>query len=254
MAARDNPLYWRPSIPHAVIAVKQRSRQIKRILRIVLKSLMALLLASAVLVFTLRFVNPPTWAWKIHRDLFPPRGYPQRIHHSWIAGDRIAPAMRLAVIAAEDQRFPEHFGFDFTAIASALEHNDHSRRIRGASTLSQQTAKNLFLWPSRTYLRKGVEAWFTLLLELLWSKQRILEVYLNVVEFGPGIYGVDAASRAYFHHSARSLDWTEAARLAAVLPNPYHYRANPPTPYVLERSEWIVEQMGQLGMATVRQL
>jgi monofunctional biosynthetic peptidoglycan transglycosylase len=162
--------------------------------------------------------------------------------------------MQLAVIAAEDQQFPHHWGFDLDAIASALEHNEERGSLRGGSTLSQQTAKNLFLWPSRSYLRKSIEAWFALLLELLCGKQRILELYLNIVEFGPGIYGVEAASRHYFHKPARALTWVESARLAAVLPNPYRYRAQPPSPYVAERGQWIYRQMGQLGLATLDQL
>ena len=223
-------------------------------MRLLSRFMLGIMAASALLVLMLRFVNPPLWAWKIDRDLFPPRGYPHHSQHVWVPLSQISRPMQLAVIAGEDQRFPEHFGFDFDAIDAALHHNARSHRIRGASTISQQTAKNLFLWPSRTYLRKGIEAWFTLLMELLWSKQRILEVYLNIVEFGPGIYGVEAASRHDFHHSARSLNWTEAARLAAVLPNPYLFRANPPSPYVVERSQWIVEQMGQLGMVTLKEL
>ncbi|MFC6673657.1 monofunctional biosynthetic peptidoglycan transglycosylase [Marinobacterium aestuariivivens] len=168
-----------------------------------------------------------------------------------MARDRISPSMQLAVIAAEDQRFPEHNGFDFKAIQRALDHNFDGGRLRGASTLTQQTAKNLFLWSGRSWVRKGLEAWFALLLELLWDKGRILEVYLNIVEFGPGIYGVEAAGRYYFGVPARQLGPWQSARLAAVLPNPYRYRAQPPSPYVERRSRWIAQQMRQLGNVTL---
>ena len=155
--------------------------------------------------------------------------------------------MGLAVIAAEDQNFAEHFGFDWKAIEKALEHNERSRRKRGASTLSQQTAKNLFLWSSRSWVRKGFEVWFTLLLEAGWSKRRILEVYLNIVEFGDGIYGVEAASQHYFRKPAQRLRPAEAALLAAVLPNPRRFKVSSPSPYVLGRQAWILGQMQQLG-------
>ncbi len=207
---------------------------------------------SVLLVLLLRVIDPPVWSWLIQRELFPPAGYPQEYAHQWVSTDHIAPAMRLAVIAAEDQRFAEHSGFDFKAIKRALNHNQDGGSVRGGSTLTQQTAKNLFLWSGRSYLRKGLEAWFALLLELLWDKARILEVYLNIVEFGPGIYGVEAAGRYYFGIPARSLSSQQAARLAAVLPNPYRYRANPPSPHVQRRSEWIMRQMRQLGADTLK--
>ncbi|UTW12682.1 monofunctional biosynthetic peptidoglycan transglycosylase [Marinobacterium rhizophilum] len=207
---------------------------------------------SVLLVLLLKVVNPPVWSWLIQRELFPPSGYPDEFAHRWVATQRIAPAMRLAVIAAEDQRFAEHSGFDFKAIKRALDHNLDGGRVRGASTLTQQTAKNLFLWAGRSYVRKALEAWFALLLELLWDKGRILEVYLNIVEFGPGIYGVEAAGRYYFGTPARSLSELQAARLASVLPNPYRYRAQPPSPYVQQRSQWILRQMRQLGTVTLK--
>lgn len=227
---------------------------VKRLLRFTFKLLLGLMLLSALLVASLRVIDPPLWAWQMHRLLFNPPGYPARTQHQWVALDQIAKPMQLAVIAAEDQKFPQHYGFDMNAIRAAFAHNAQGQRIRGASTISQQTAKNLFLWPSRSYLRKGVEAWLTVLLELLVGKQRILELYLNVVEFGPGIYGVEAASRHFFGKPARQLGWTEAARLAAVLPNPWRYRAHPPSPHVAQRSRWIAQQMGQLGYATLNRL
>ena len=168
--------------------------------------------------------------------------------------ERISRELQLAVIAAEDQRFADHNGFDMDAISSALKHNQQSRRVRGASTLSQQTAKNLFMWSDRSLLRKGIEAWFTLLMELGWDKSRILEVYLNIVEFGPGIYGAEAAARHYFGKPAARLTRYEASLLAAALPNPWRYRVKPPSPYVQQRSAWIRRQMSQLGQVTLNRM
>jgi len=167
--------------------------------------------------------------------------------HQWVAWEAISPAMAIAVIAAEDQRFPEHFGFDTVQIQKAIAASQQGERLRGASTISQQTAKNVFLWNGRSFIRKGLEAWFTLLIEVCWSKQRILEVYLNSVEFGTGIFGVEAASRQYFNKSARQLTRAEAALLAAVLPNPHRLYAERPSTYVRERQWWIMQQMQQLG-------
>ncbi|MGV7963004.1 monofunctional biosynthetic peptidoglycan transglycosylase [Photorhabdus tasmaniensis] len=166
----------------------------------------------------------------------------------WVGHEQISPNIALAVIAAEDQKFPQHWGFDFDAIENALEHNqNNSGRLRGASTISQQTAKNLFLWDGRSWLRKGLEAGMTFAIELAWSKSRILTVYLNIVEFGEGIFGVEEASRHYFHKSASKLTASEAALLAAVLPNPHRYKVDAPSAYVLRRQQWILRQMRLLG-------
>lgn len=167
--------------------------------------------------------------------------------HDWTPYQNISPHAALAVIAAEDQRFPDHYGFDFVEIQQALADQEEGQTLRGASTLSQQVAKNLFLWSGRGWVRKGLEAWFTVLLELLWSKQRILEVYLNIAEFGEYTFGVEAASRRFFNKSAAELTAGEAARLAAVLPNPRRYRVDKPSNYVLKRQRWIEQQMWQLG-------
>ncbi|MDX6020600.1 monofunctional biosynthetic peptidoglycan transglycosylase [Scandinavium sp. V105_16] len=169
-------------------------------------------------------------------------------HSDWVSMDEMTPWMGLAVIAAEDQKFPEHWGFDVSAIEKALAHNERNeRRIRGASTLSQQTAKNLFLWDGRSWLRKGLEAGLTVGIETIWSKKRILTVYLNIAEFGDGIFGVEAAAQHYFHKPASKLTMSEAALLAAVLPNPIRYRADAPSGYVRSRQAWILRQMRQLG-------
>lgn len=169
-------------------------------------------------------------------------------HSDWVAMDDIAPAMALAVIAAEDQKFPDHWGFDVAAIEKAISHNEkRPTRIRGASTLSQQTAKNLFLWDGRSWLRKGLEAGLTAGIELVWTKRRILTVYLNIVEFGDGIFGVEAAAQRFFNKPAKRLTASEAALLAAVLPNPHRFKVNAPSGYVLKRQQWIQRQMRQLG-------
>ncbi|EMF0719686.1 monofunctional biosynthetic peptidoglycan transglycosylase [Citrobacter freundii] len=169
-------------------------------------------------------------------------------HSDWVSMDEISPWMGLAVIAAEDQKFPQHWGFDVSAIEKALAHNERNEnRIRGASTLSQQTAKNLFLWDGRSWVRKGLEAGLTLGMETVWSKKRILTVYLNIAEFGDGVFGVEAAAQRYFHKPASRLSLSESALLAAVLPNPIRFKANAPSGYVRNRQAWIMRQMRQLG-------
>ena len=170
-----------------------------------------------------------------------------RFTHRWTDWEQIAPAAKLAVVAAEDQKFASHSGFDLESIGDALEQRQRGRSTRGASTITQQVAKNLFLWPGQSWPRKGIEAWFTILIEGIWPKQRILEVYLNVAEFGHGTFGIGAAAERYFHKSAADLEPWEAARLAAVLPNPKRLSAARPSSYVLERQRWIQGQMHQLG-------
>jgi monofunctional biosynthetic peptidoglycan transglycosylase len=219
-----------------------------RVLRAVGGCVLACLLASAALVLLLRFLPVPFSALMVQRQVEAwLTGKPYRALHHWVPLEQIAPSMGVAVIAAEDQNFEEHFGFDWQAIEKAIAHNEHSRKKRGASTVSQQTAKNLFLWESRSWARKGCEVYFTLLLETLWSKRRILEVYLNIVEFGDGVYGVDAASHKFFGRSARAVNPGQAALLAAVLPNPHRFRADAPSSYLRGRQEWILRQMRQLG-------
>jgi monofunctional glycosyltransferase len=169
------------------------------------------------------------------------------LRHTWVDRGRIAATVQLAVIASEDQKFPFHHGFDFDSIQDALREQEEGTRSRGASTLSQQTAKNLFLWGGHSYVRKALEAWFTSLLELCWPKTRILEVYLNSAQFGPDVYGVEAAAERFFHKHAAALTRAEAAQLAAVLPNPVRLHADRPSAYVASRREWILTQMRDLG-------
>jgi len=200
-------------------------------------------------VAMLRFVDPPSTmfmtlrrieAWREDESTFV-------LRHQWRDLDQIAGSLPLAVIAAEDQRFLRHRGFDLDAIRAARQHNARGGGIRGGSTISQQLAKNLFLWGGRSWLRKGLEAWYTLWIEALWPKWRILEVYLNVVEFGDGVYGAEAAAQVMFARDAARLTREQSARLAAVLPNPQRYNAADPGPHVRRRTQWILRQMRQLG-------
>ncbi len=203
---------------------------------------------NVLLVLVFRFAPVPVSGLMVQRRIESwSSDKPYLSRHRWVPLEDIAPSLGVAVIAAEDQNFPDHFGFDWQAIEKAVQHNEHSRRKRGASTVSQQTAKNLFLWNSRSWTRKGLEAWFTLLIEMGWSKQRILEVYLNIVEFGDGVYGAEAAARTYFGKSAKRLTPSESALLAAVLPNPRKFKANAPSEYIRGRQAWILSQMRQLG-------
>lgn len=167
--------------------------------------------------------------------------------HDWESIDNISKNLQLAVICSEDQNFLNHSGFDMKAIEKAIEYNKKGKRVRGASTISQQTAKNVFLWPHRSWLRKGLETYFTFLIELVWSKERIMEVYLNSIEMGKGIYGAEAASQYWFKKPAIKIRQQEAAAIAAILPNPRVYRANPATNYIQGRKNWIVRQMGYFG-------
>jgi monofunctional biosynthetic peptidoglycan transglycosylase len=181
---------------------------------------------------------------------------PIRHHYTWQPIEKISHPMRKAVIAAEDQRFLDHNGFDWAAIRTALtwnERHEKTRRIRGASTISQQTAKNLFLWSGRTWLRKGLETGFTVLIECLWPKERILEIYLNIVEFGDGIYGVEAAAQYFFKKPASKLSSSEAALLAAALPNPHTYRVNQPNAYMRGRQTWILRNMSRISIQKLGQ-
>ncbi len=210
---------------------------------------LALVLFSVLQVLALRFVDPPVSMVMVeHRLQAWARGDSGfRLRQEWRDFDRIAPALPLAVIASEDQNFAIHHGFDLEAIERAREERARGGRLRGASTISQQTAKNVFLWSGRSWVRKGLEAWYTVLMELLWPKQRILEMYVNVAEFGDGVYGAQAAARTFFGKDADVLSNAEAARLAAVLPSPRRYSAASPGPYVQRRTGQIQRQMRQIG-------
>jgi monofunctional biosynthetic peptidoglycan transglycosylase len=227
---------------------RRRPSLSRRILMRALQVLAVLVALSVFATLVLRWIPPLTTSLIMERRIGSwVRGRSYHVDCRWVPWKRISPAASLAVIAAEDQNFATHHGFDFESIQKAIDAHERGRRLRGASTLTQQVAKNIFLWSGRSFVRKGLEAYFTVLLELLWPKRRILEVYLNIVEMGEGVFGVEAAGRRYFRKPASSLSVEEAALLAAVLPNPIRMKANRPSEYVRERSAWIIQQMGQLG-------
>ncbi len=205
--------------------------------------------ASLLQVAVLRFVDPPFSAFMAARQLeaWGAGDMDFRVAYDWRDLAAISPNLPVAMVAAEDQNFGSHRGFDFKAIEKARANNARGRKIRGASTVSQQVAKNLFLWQGGGYFRKGVEAWYTLLIELMWPKTRILEVYVNVAEFGDGVYGAQAAARSYWRKDASRLSLAESARLAAVLPAPRRYSVVRPGPFVQRRANWIQRQVRQIG-------
>jgi monofunctional biosynthetic peptidoglycan transglycosylase len=220
-----------------------------RLLRPVLWLCIGFLLVSILMVALLRWLDPGQSAmmlesryehWRRHDPAF-------ALRHQWVALNAISPNLPLAVVASEDQKFPDHWGFDVQAIENAYAMNQHRHQIHGASTISQQVAKNVFLWSGRSYVRKALEAYFTVLIEICWSKRRILEVYLNVAQFGPGVYGAEAAAQHFFRKPASALSRSDAATLAAVLPNPERFSAAAPSVYIQGRRSWILDQMQALG-------
>lgn len=221
----------------------------KRIVRIFWKTALWFFGLSIVSVVLFRFVPVPVTPLMLIRCVEQTfSSDPVRLKHDWVSLDEISKNLPLAVVCSEDQNFLNHSGFDLKAIQRSVDAAKRgAKRVRGASTISQQTAKNVFLWPGRSWVRKGFEVYFTVLIEFVWGKERIMEVYLNSIEMGKGIYGAEAAAQFYWHTSAQNLSRSQAAALAAVLPNPRKYSANPPGPYVQERIGWIVSQMGQWG-------
>jgi monofunctional biosynthetic peptidoglycan transglycosylase len=223
----------------------------RRVLRFVVVSALAFVALTWLCVLVMRFVPPITSAFMVERRVS------ASIHgehdfvlkYQWIPFSKVSADLPIALVAGEDQKFPTHHGFDLQAIADALDEADEGERLRGASTISQQTAKNLFLWGGRSFVRKGLEAYFTVLLELTWPKRRILEVYLNIAEFGDGVYGAQAAAQECFHKNAAQLSAHESALLASVLPNPKKLHADRPSPYVSRHADWIERQVRQLGGA-----
>jgi monofunctional biosynthetic peptidoglycan transglycosylase len=230
---------------------KPRRSLARRMVRAFVLAIGAWIVLGIACVAILRFVHPVTSAFMLERRI----GALVRGEHGftlayrWTPWDQVSRQLPIALVAAEDQKFPFHHGFDVEAIQDAIADAEDGDRLRGASTISQQVAKNLFLWNGRSFVRKGLEAYFTVLIELMWPKRRILEVYLNIAEFGNGVYGAAAASERFFHKSPAELGPHESALLAAVLPNPRRYRANPPTGYVARRADWIERQAAQLGGA-----
>jgi monofunctional glycosyltransferase len=213
--------------------------------------LAAWVLLSVTPVLLLRWLRPLTSAFMLEAEAqaWSAQDLVYRTDFQWVSLEQISPNAAIAVIASEDQQFPFHAGFDFDSIREAVRASERGKRLRGASTISQQVAKNLFLWNGRSFVRKGLEAYFTVLIETLWPKERILEMYLNIAQFGDGIYGVQAAAQRYWHKPALRLSSSEAALLAAVLPNPVRMHAERPSRYVQQRRDWILGQMRGLGGA-----
>lgn len=223
-------------------AASQKTKSVSSILSIVKKIFLILFVSHLLYVVLLKWIAPP-----ITLTQFSSLVSGEGLSRDYVRLKDIDRDMRIAVIAAEDQLFPDHNGFDWKSIKKAMEYNERKPgRVRGASTLSQQTAKNVFLWQGRSWFRKGLEVYYTFLIEWIWGKQRILEVYLNVAEMGEGIYGVEAAAQAYYGKHAVSLSRKEAAQIAACLPNPKKYKVKPVSKYVASRSRWVMRQMNNI--------
>lgn len=222
--------------------MKKDRNLLQRIGRFIWKTFLLLFVAQLIYIIVLKWINPPVTLTQLS-SLFSGEG----LKRDYVDYDEMSKNIKLAVIASEDQVFPDHDGFDWKSIEKAMKYNKRKPgRIRGASTISQQTAKNVFLWQGRDWIRKGLEAYFTKMIELIWGKRRILEVYLNVIEMGKGIYGVEAASQSYFKKPAKNLSRQQAAMIAACLPNPKKYTVKPPASYVIVKSGWIVREMNAL--------
>jgi monofunctional biosynthetic peptidoglycan transglycosylase len=219
--------------------------------RIIRRILFFLVVSHFIYLILLIWINPPITLTQIGSVL---QGY--GLKRDYVGRDQISSHAKLAVMASEDQLFPDHDGFDFNSIKKAMAYNEKKPgRVRGASTISQQVAKNVFLWQGRSWIRKGLEVYFTFMIELFWSKKRILDMYLNITEMGKGIFGIEAAAQAYFKKPAKNLTRSEAAMIAACLPNPKVYSVKPPSRYVSVRSRWILWQMSHLDSdAEVRQI
>lgn len=221
---------------------------LKRFFKFIFKLIVGAIILSIGMVILYKWVPVPITPLMLIRGV---ENYqndkPFSWEHDWVSIDKISKNMQLAVICSEDQNFLNHKGFDVNAIEKAYENNKKGKRIKGASSISQQTAKNVFLWPERSWLRKGLEVYFTFLIETIWSKERIIEVYLNSIEMGPGIYGAEAAATYWYNKPASKLAPYEAASIAAILPNPLKFKARPATNYIERRKAWIVRQMGYFG-------
>ena len=233
---------------------RKRKKKIKkkplRLLTVLKRLVVIGLIATILPVAILRWVPPPTTAFMLQKSVQARLNglTDYKTRYRWTGWRNISPYAAQAVVAAEDQKFPVHWGFDPESIADALEERLKGERIRGASTITQQVAKNLFLWPGKSFVRKGIEAYFTVLIETIWPKRRILEVYLNIAEFGRGVFGIAAASETFYKKSPDRLTRSQAALLAAALPNPRQLRIDRPSPYMRARAGWILKQMNQLNL------
>lgn len=232
---------------------KKKAKQknlLSKILRFFIKIFLYGLLFSVLYILFCKWINPPITITQLSSILSG-----NGLQRNYVSLDEMSPNIKLAILSAEDQLFPDHNGFDFKSIEKAIKHNQKSRSLRGASTISQQAAKNVFLWQHGGYFRKGLEVYFTFMIEHLWSKKRILEIYLNVAEMGNGIFGVEAASKKYFNTSAKNVTRAQAAMIAACLPNPKKYTVKPLSAYVASRYPWILKQMNHLeGDADIQTL
>ncbi|RAJ17779.1 monofunctional biosynthetic peptidoglycan transglycosylase [Olleya aquimaris] len=218
---------------------------IKRLFKFIAKTIAWFFIISIGLVILFKWVPVPITPLMVIRYF--EKDSPKLLKHDWEPIENISKNLQLAVVCSEDQNFLKHNGFDIKAIEKAIENNKKGKRIKGGSTISQQTAKNVFLWPQRSWLRKGFETYFTFLIELFWTKERIMEVYLNSIEMGNGIYGAEAAAQYWFKKPASKLSKLEASAIAAILPNPRNYKANPVTHYIASRKRWILTQMNVVG-------
>ena len=223
----------------------------KRFFRFLFKSTIWFVVLSVLWVLLYKFLPVPYTPLMAIRYFNSSEGYEQ--HHNWVPIDEISSNLQLAIICAEDQKFAKHRGFDVKSIKKAYKSNKNGKKLVGGSTISQQTAKNVFLWPERSWLRKGMETWFTFLIENLWSKERILEIYLNSIEMGNGVFGAEAAAQHWFNKGADELNREEAAAIAAILPNPKKFKANPRTTYIENRKTWIVKQMRNYGTLALKE-
>ena len=219
-----------------------------KIFKILLKTLVFIIVLSILTTILFRWVPVPLTPLMLIRCMEQKSdGKDMMLKHDWVSIDQIPTKLQLAVVCSEDQNYLKHYGFDWGAIQKAMKGNEAGKKMRGGSTISQQTAKNVFLWPGRSYVRKGLEAYFTLLIETCWSKERIMEVYLNSIEMGNGVYGAEAAAQHWFKKSAKKLNKDECAAIASILPNPRKYSANPPSAYVAKQKAWIKQQMNFWG-------
>jgi monofunctional biosynthetic peptidoglycan transglycosylase len=227
---------------------KTFKQKLYRIFKRLLKFAIIFFVSTVLIVFAMRWINPVTSSIMIQRQISSLlKGDFQLVNYHWVDYDDVSKYMPIAIVAAEDQNFPNHFGFDFKQIEKAMKQNKKGKRIRGASTITQQVAKNLFLWEGKSFIRKGIEAYFTILIELLWDKKRILEVHMNIAQFGKNIFGVGIASLAYYKLPPGKLSMSQAALLAALLPNPLRYSVLKPSGYVRGRQNWIISQINSLG-------
>jgi monofunctional glycosyltransferase len=228
--------------------VKNKNPFTTRILRVFKVGAVFFFVSTILVSLVYRFVPPPVSPLMLMRIIEQlANGEELKLEKDWVSYHNISPNLVRAVITSEDNNFLDHYGIDFEAIEKARKLNERGKKLRGASTISQQTAKNVYLWPGRNYIRKGLEVYFTYLIELTWSKQRIMEVYLNVIEMGDGIYGAEMASQTYFHKPALDLTRSEAALIAAVLPNPRKWSPAHPSSYIIRKKNWIVGHMNKFS-------